>query len=76
MTPFIYSNEAVFCIVLTAYLFAAFVGVVCFAMSLSYKLKLRYVLPELAVSARPYCCFAICVTALEYAIWAQNRVIS
>lgn len=51
MTPFIYSNEAVFCIVLTAYLFAAFVGVVCFAMSLSYKLKLRYVLPELAVSA-------------------------
>lgn len=50
MTPFVYSNEAVFCIVLTAYLFAAFVGVVCFAMSLSYKLKLQYVLPELAVS--------------------------
>ena len=51
MTPFVYANETIFCLVLCAYLLAAFICVVCFAMSVSYKLKLYYVLPELVVSA-------------------------
>lgn len=51
MIPFAYANEAVFCLTLLAYLIAAIVGAVCLAMSLSYKLKLVYVLPEVGVSA-------------------------
>lgn len=47
MTPFVYCNEFVFRTTFIALLVAAFVGTVCFAISLSYKLKLRFVLPEL-----------------------------
>lgn len=51
MTPFVYADEAVFCFTMIGYLLAAFVGTVCFAMSVSYKLRLRYVLPEVVISA-------------------------
>ena len=51
MTPLVYANEAVFCFTLITYLLVAFVGVVCFAMSVSYKLRLYYVLPEVVISA-------------------------
>lgn len=47
MIPFVDCNEAVFRGTLILLLLAAFVGVVCFAISLSYRLKLRYILPEL-----------------------------
>ena len=47
MIPFVDCNEAVFRGTLILLLLAAFVGVVCFAISLSYRLKLRYVIPEL-----------------------------
>lgn len=50
MTPFVYENELVFCLTLIAYVFAMIMGVICFAMSVFYKLKLRYVLPEIVVS--------------------------
>lgn len=50
MTPFVYENELVFCITLIAYVFAMIMGAICFAMSIFYRLKLRYVLPELVVS--------------------------
>lgn len=39
MTPLVYANEIVFCFTMIAYLLAAIVGIVCFAMSVSYKLK-------------------------------------
>lgn len=61
MTSFIYCGEIVFCLVLVAYLLASFIGVVCFAMSISYKLKLFYVLPEVFISAVSlvlFCCFS------------------
>lgn len=61
MTPLVYSNEALFCILTSAYLLAALVGTVCFAMSVSYKLKLQYVLPEVAfstISAVLFCYYA------------------
>ena len=47
MIPFVDCNEAVFRGTLILLLLAAFVGVVCFAISRSYRLKLRYILPEL-----------------------------
>lgn len=50
MTPFVYINEVAFCLTMIAYLLAAIIGVVCFAMSVSYRLKPLYVLPELIVS--------------------------
>lgn len=50
MTPFVYINEVAFCFTMIAYLLAAIVGIVCFAMSVSYKLKPQYVLPEIIVS--------------------------
>lgn len=51
MTPFAYSSEVLFCFTMIAYLLVALVGTVCFAMSVFYKLKPQYVLPELIVSA-------------------------
>lgn len=50
MTPFVYTNEVVFCIIMIVYLLSAFVGAVSFAMSVSYKLKIFYVLPEVITS--------------------------
>lgn len=61
MTPLVYSGETAFCLTMIIYLFAAFVGAVCFAMSLSYRLKLQFVLPEVGVSAAAlmlFCVFA------------------
>lgn len=50
MTPFVYENEIIFCFTMISYIVAMVIGVICFAMSIFYKLKLRYVLPELVVS--------------------------
>ena len=50
MTPFAYINEVAFCFTMIAYLLAAIVGVVCFAVGVAYKLKPRYVLPEFLAS--------------------------
>lgn len=47
MTSFVDCDEIVFRGTFVILLCAAFVGVVCFAISLSYRLKLRYVIPEL-----------------------------
>ena len=47
MIPFVDCNEIVFRGTFILLLVAAFVGVVCFAISFSYRLKLRYILPEL-----------------------------
>lgn len=51
MTSVAYANETVFGVVLILYLLAAFAGTVCFATSISYKLKPVYILPEIAFSA-------------------------
>ena len=47
MIPFVDCNEIVFRGTFILLLVAAFVGVVCFAISFSYRLKLRYILPVL-----------------------------
>lgn len=50
MMPFIFSNELIYSFTLLCYLLVAFIGVVCFAMSISYKLKLIYIIPEILIS--------------------------
>ncbi|MGN1093517.1 MAG: hypothetical protein ACI4SC_00875, partial [Candidatus Neoclostridium sp.] len=47
MMPFVDCNEIIFRFTLIVVVLAAFVGAVCFAMSLSYRLKAGYVFPEL-----------------------------
>lgn len=49
MTPFVYENEILFCLTMICYILAMVTGIICFAMSIFYKLKLQYVLPELAI---------------------------
>lgn len=51
MIPLVFSTEIAFCLALFLYLLVAFIGSICFAMSVSYKLKLIYVLPEAIISA-------------------------
>lgn len=50
MSPFLYSSETVFCLTMFLYLFVTLISVVCFAMSVSYKLKLLYILPEALIA--------------------------
>ena len=47
MIPFVDCNEIVFRGTFITLLMTAFFGAVCFAISISYRLKLRYILPEL-----------------------------
>lgn len=51
MVPFVYENEILFCLAMIAYILAMVMGIICFAMSIFYKLKLQYVLPELFIIA-------------------------
>ena len=72
MTPFVYVNEVAFCFTMIAYLLAAIVGAVCFAMSVSYKLKPQYVLPELVVSAASILLFCHLSDAVRIRYFGAN----
>lgn len=48
MISFVYTNETVFCLTMTAYLFSAILATICFSMGISYRLKPQYVFPELS----------------------------
>lgn len=72
MTPFVYINEVAFCFTMSAYLLAAIVGIVCFAMSISYKLKPQYVLPELIVSAASVLLFCYLSDAVQIRYFGAN----
>ena len=72
MTPFAYVNEAAFCFTMIVYLIAAFVGTVCFAMSISYKLKARYVLPEIVVSAVSVLTFCYLSDGIRIRYFGEN----
>lgn len=50
MIPFVNANEIVFCFTLLVYLLTLFLGSIIFAMSISYKLKIYYILPEVIIS--------------------------
>lgn len=51
MTAFVYSHELFFRGTFLVLSVTALLGIICFAMSTSYRLKLRYVVPELVASA-------------------------
>ena len=72
MTPLVYANEIVFCFTMSAYLLAAIVGIVCFAMSISYKLKPQYVLPEIIVSAASVVLFCYLSDAVQIRYFGAN----
>lgn len=72
MTPLVYANEIVFCFTMSAYLLAAIVGIVCFAMSISYKLKPQYVLPEIIVSAASVLLFCYLSDAVQIRYFGAN----
>lgn len=72
MTPLVYANEIVFCFTMIAYLLAAIVGIVCFAMSISYKLKPQYVLPEIIVSAASVLLFCYLSDAVQIRYFGAN----
>lgn len=68
MTSFVDCDEIVFRGTFVILLCAAFVGVVCFAISLSYRLKLRYVIPELLCALCAVTTFCFCRTVYGFAI--------
>lgn len=72
MKPFVYVNEVVFCFTMIAFLLAAIIGVVCFAMSISYRLKIRYVLPGLVVSAASVILFCYLSDAIRIRYLGEN----
>ena len=65
MTPVVYASEVVFCFTLLSYLVVALVGAVCFAISVSYRLNPRYVLPEAFVSALSVLLFCFLADGIE-----------
>lgn len=73
MIPFVDCNEAVFRGTLILLLLAAFVGVVCFAISLSYRLKLRYILPELLCTVCAVLTFCFLADGIGIRDFGENR---
>lgn len=73
MIPFVDCNEAVFRGTLILLLLAAFVGVVCFAISLSYRLKLRYILPELLCTVCAVLTFCFLADGFQIRDLGKNR---
>lgn len=65
MNPFVYSNEIAFSLVLILYLLAGLLGIVCLAMSLSYRLKLTYVLPGLGISLTSILLFSFLIDGIR-----------
>lgn len=72
MTPLVYTEEWVFCLTLILYLLTSFAGIVCFAMSLVYKLKLRYILPEIVISATSITLFGFLSEAVRIRYLGEN----
>ena len=73
MIPFVDCNEAVFRGTLILLLLAAFVGVVCFAISLSYRLKLRYIVPELFCMLCEILMFCFLADGIRIRDFGENR---
>ncbi len=73
MIPFIDCNEIVFRGTFITLLIAAFVGVVCFAISISYRLKLRYILPELFCMICAVMSFCFLADGIQIRDLGKNR---
>lgn len=73
MIPFVDCNEIVFRGALIVLLIASFVGVVCFAISLSYRLKLRYIVPELFFAIYAVLTFCFLSDGIRIRDFGENR---
>ena len=73
MIPFVDCNEIVFRGTFIILLIAAFVGVVCFAISISYKHKLRYILPELFCMICAALMFCFLADGIQIRDFGENR---
>ena len=73
MIPFVDCNEIVFRGTFILLLVAAFVGVVCFAISFSYRLKLRYILPELLCTICAVLTFCFLSDGIRIRDLGENR---
>ena len=73
MIPFVDCNEIVFRGTFIVLLIAAFVGVVCFAISISYRLKLRYIVPELFCMVCAVLMFCFLADGIQIRDFGENR---
>ena len=73
MIPFVDCNEIVFRGTFITLLIAAFVGVVCFAISISYRIKLRYILPELFCMICAALMFCFLADGIQIRDFGENR---
>lgn len=74
MTPFVDCKEFIFRGTFIILLIAAFGGVICFAISISYKLKLRYILPELLCTIGAILMFLFLSDSIEIRDFGKNRI--
>ncbi len=74
MTSFVDCNEIAFRGTFVILLCAAFVGVVCFAISLSYRLKLRYVIPELLCALCAVTTFCFLSDGIRIRDFGESRI--
>lgn len=72
MNPFVHSNEVTFSLVLILYLLAGLLGIICLAMSLSYRLKLTYVLPGLGISLTSILLFSFLIDGIRIRYLDEN----
>lgn len=72
MNPFVHSNEVTFSLVLILYLLAGLLGIICLAMSLSYRLKLTYVLPGLGISLTSILLFSFLIDGIRIRYLNEN----
>ncbi|MGN1052838.1 MAG: hypothetical protein ACI4SH_05560, partial [Candidatus Scatosoma sp.] len=73
MIPFVDCNEAVFRGTLILLLLAAFIGVVCFSIAVSYRLKLQYILPELVYTVCAVLTFCFLADGIGIRDFGENR---
>lgn len=73
MIPFVDCNEILFRGTFIALLVAAFVGTVCFAISVSYRLRLRYIVPELFCMICAVLTFCFLADGIQIRDFGENR---
>lgn len=75
MTPFTYASEAIFCLTMILYLISLIIGVICFSMCVSYKLKPLYVLPVvLAFITAIFFCYLSDAIRIRYFSFDPNEI--
>lgn len=75
MTPFVSASEVIFCLTMILYLVSLIIGVICFSMSISYRLKPIYVLPVALVFATAvFFCYLSDAIRIRYFSFDSNEI--